>query len=137
MRADPLEAMPVRYPVTPDGRYFVVRGRLWRCADPSLSEPERVRLTRELMHARRAIGHAMRAHDHEAERRARAEVHAAKVALGERGEPWWHDGAPDCNRRMVRNTPYREWFDALHASSARPTQRGSPGHVEAMRIDPG
>jgi len=30
-----------RYPTTPDGRYFVVRGRLWRCTDPSLSEAER------------------------------------------------------------------------------------------------
>ena len=28
--------MSERYPVTPDGRYFVVRGRLWRCANPAL-----------------------------------------------------------------------------------------------------
>lgn len=25
------------YPVTPDGRYFVVRGRLWRRSNPGLS----------------------------------------------------------------------------------------------------
>ncbi len=37
---------------------------------------------------------------------ARAAVDAAKVALGERGPPWWDDGAPDYNRRMMRNTPY-------------------------------
>jgi hypothetical protein len=26
---------------------------------------------------------------------------------------WWRDGAPDYNRRMARNTPYRGWFEAL------------------------
>lgn len=106
----------MRHPVTPDGRYFVVRGRLWRCADPSLSEDERARLTRELMRARRAIGQAMRTGNREAERRARAEVQAVKTALGERGTPWWSDGTLDYNRRMARNTPYRDWFDALRPS---------------------
>jgi hypothetical protein len=28
----------VKHPVTPDGRYFVVRGRLWRMTNPSLDE---------------------------------------------------------------------------------------------------
>jgi hypothetical protein len=37
------------YPVTPDGRYFVVRGRLWRCSDPSLDEGTRQALVGELM----------------------------------------------------------------------------------------
>jgi hypothetical protein len=44
---------------------------------------------------------------------ARARVQEAKVALGERGAPWWSDGAPDFNRRMAANTPYAEWFAAL------------------------
>ena len=26
---------------------------------------------------------------------------------------WWTDGAPDYNRRLVRNTPYREWFNRV------------------------
>jgi hypothetical protein len=26
------------HPVTPDGRYFVVRGRLWRMANPGLDD---------------------------------------------------------------------------------------------------
>jgi hypothetical protein len=103
----------VRYPVTPDGRYFVVRGRLWRCADPSLPEAERARLVRALMHARRAVGLARRADDADARQAARAAVDAAKRALGERGPVWWTDGAPDYNRRMARNTPYAEWFAAL------------------------
>lgn len=25
------------YPTTPDGRYFVVKGQLWRCTNPSLN----------------------------------------------------------------------------------------------------
>jgi hypothetical protein len=50
-------------PVTPDGRYFVVRGRLWRCSNPQLPHEERQRLTAELMAARRAKRVAMRAGD--------------------------------------------------------------------------
>ena len=28
---------PVAHPRTPDGRYFIVRGRLWRLSNPNLS----------------------------------------------------------------------------------------------------
>lgn len=45
--------------------------------------------------------------------RDRAAVDAAKRALGERGEPWWSDGAPDWNRHLAKNTPYAEWFASL------------------------
>ncbi|WP_349263145.1 hypothetical protein [Longimicrobium sp.] len=100
----------MRYPVTPDGRYFVVRGRLWRCTNPALSQEERERLTRELMQARSAVGRAKRAGDEERLRSACTAVNEAKVALGERGAVWWTDGAPDYNRRLAKNTPYREWF---------------------------
>ena len=48
--------MTASNPVTPDGRYFVVRGRLWRCTNPGLSDAERETLIRELMDARRDIG---------------------------------------------------------------------------------
>jgi hypothetical protein len=41
------------YPVTPDGRYFVVRGRLWRCSNPFLSKEQRDEFVRQLMVARR------------------------------------------------------------------------------------
>ena len=105
---------------TPDGRYFVVRGRLWRCADPALPAAERQALTRELMAARRAKGTAMRAADPAAREAARQRVDAAKHALGERGPPWWTDGAPDYNRHMARNTPYAAWFAAL-PPAPRPT----------------
>lgn len=105
----------MRYPVTPDGRYFVVRGRLWRCTDPSLPEDERSRLTSELMRQRAAVGRAKRAGDTAAEKAARRKVHEAKVALGERGPVWWHDDAPDYNRYLAKNTPYREWYEQVTA----------------------
>jgi len=102
-----------RHPETPDGRYFVVRGRLWRRANPALPESERAELVRQLMKARSDLGRARRLGDDDARRDARARIDAAKVALGERGPAWWSDGAPDYNRRLVANTPYRDWYDAL------------------------
>lgn len=99
-------------PVTPDGRYIVVRGRLWRRADPALAAEERAHHVRRLMTARRAVRTALDAGDADALRSARAEVDAVKVALGERGPPWWRDG-PDLNRRLAKTTPYAEWFRAL------------------------
>ena len=74
---------------TPDGRYIVVDGRRWRASDPGLPEERRQALVDELMDARRAVGAAKRDGDAAAERAARNRVHAAKVALGERGTPWW------------------------------------------------
>ena len=105
------------YPVTPDGRYFVVRGRLWRCADPALSAEHREKLTKALMNARLDKGKAMRAGDAQGREEARRRVDAAKQALGERGAVWWTDGAPDWNRHMARNTPYAEWFAKLPTAS--------------------
>ena len=67
-------------------------------------------LVKQLMDARRAL----RGERAEAERRAaRDEVDRVKQALGERGAVWWTDGAPDFNRKLVKNTPYREWFEQL------------------------
>jgi len=102
-----------RYPDTPDGRYFVVKGRLWRTSNPHLPPEERERLVKRLMDARREVGRAKKAGDADAERAARGQVDEAKRALGERGPVWWTDGAPDFNRRMVANTPYAEWFATL------------------------
>lgn len=101
--------------MTPDLRYIVVRGRLWRRANPALAEDERQRLVSQLMAARRAVATAKRAGDADAEAQAHAAVDAAKVALGERGPVWWDDGAPDLNRHMARNTPYAPWFAGLGA----------------------
>ena len=55
----------MNYPTTPDGRYFVVRGRLWRCSNPGLPAELRATLVADLMGARSAKGRAMRAGDEE------------------------------------------------------------------------
>lgn len=103
------------YPGTPDGRYFVVRGRLWRCSNPGLSPEHRQALVKDLMTARRAVRDAKG--DAAAVSVARQHVDEAKRALGERGPVWWADGAPDYNRHMVKNTPYADWFAALTPSA--------------------
>ena len=107
-----------KYPSTPDGRYFVVRGRLWRMSNPGLAPEARQQLVDQLMQARRQVGVAMKAHDAAAERKARAAVDETKHALGERGAVWWTDGAPDFNRKLVANTPYAEWYAALAPDEA-------------------
>ncbi|WP_336489315.1 hypothetical protein [Methylobacterium nigriterrae] len=118
------------YPVTPDCRYFVVRGRLWRRADPGLPEERRACLVAELMGARRAVraakaaGRAGLPGAAASLAAARGVVDAAKVALGERGPVWWNDGAPDYNRRLARSTPYAAWFASL--AGADPVSGAAP-----------
>jgi hypothetical protein len=97
-------------PVTPDGRYIVVEGRLWRASNPQLAPDVRQALVDALMDARRAVAAALKAGDGAALAAARARVQAAKVALGERGPVWWSDDAPDLNRRMIADTPYAAWW---------------------------
>ncbi|MET9596000.1 hypothetical protein ABZY45_34485 [Streptomyces sp. NPDC006516] len=82
---------------TPDGRYVVINHRRWRATDPEIPEDVASRLRHHLMSARRAVAAARRAADPEAEGRARNQVHTAKVALGERGTPWWEQ-SPDERR---------------------------------------
>ncbi len=72
---------------TPDGRYLVIGGRRWRASDPAIPDALRTELVGELMAARRAVKDA--AGEEEATAAARRRVQDAKVALGERGEPWW------------------------------------------------
>ena len=67
-----------KYPVNPDGRYFVVRGRFWRRADPSLTADARADLVKTLMAARRAVGAAKRNEDAEGIQQARALVDKVK-----------------------------------------------------------
>lgn len=101
------------YPTSPDGRYFIAAGRLWRSTNPAIPEAKRQELVDELMDARRAVKDAKAGKgDMKA---ARAAVDAAKVALGERGPVWWGDGAPDFNRHLAKNTPYAEWAAGLKA----------------------
>ena len=72
--------------VTPGGRYLVIDGRRWRATDPAIPEARRKELTRVLMAWRRDV---RRTKGTDEESATRAGVQAAKVALGERGTPWW------------------------------------------------
>ncbi|MDB5620607.1 hypothetical protein [Tardiphaga sp.] len=105
--------MALQYPVTPDRRYFVVKGRLWRLSNPDLPEGKKSELVSALMRARRAVKTARHEGDAEAEAAAHCEVGVAKQALGERGPVWWTDGDPDLNRHLVKDTSYAGWFAAL------------------------
>jgi hypothetical protein len=78
---------------TEDGRYIVVAGRRWRASDPSIPENLRAELVRALMHGRRQV----RSHGDA----ARVMVHDAKVALGERGEPWWESSEQGTRKRLA------------------------------------
>lgn len=82
-------------------------------SDPSLHPEVRQQLVDELMNARRRVGAALKARDLHAEREARALVDKAKTSLGERGAPWWTDGAPDLNRRLIAETPYAAWYESV------------------------
>lgn len=90
---------------------MVVRGRLWRLSNPRLTGSDRQALVNELMMARRAVKDAKG--DATRTKLARQRVDGAKTRLGERGPVWWTDGEPDYNRKLARNTPYREWFETL------------------------
>jgi hypothetical protein len=94
------------HPQTPDGRYFVVRGRLWRLSNPALDSERREILVKRLMKARAAL----RTAEPDERTKVRARIDRAKRQLGERGKPWWQDGAPDYNRHLVKNTPYADWY---------------------------
>lgn len=120
----------LKHPVTPDGRYFVVRGKLWRMSDPQLPPHDKARLVKLLMDARRAVKEAKKARDPDAEATAHRNVDAAKRSLGERGPVWWKDGAPDFNRHAVKNTPYAHWFASLSAGHRRSK------HPDAIRGTP-
>lgn len=73
--------------LTDDGHHVVIDGRRWRATDPRIPDGLRQELVDELMSARRAVRSADPA--------ARARVADAKVALGERGQPWWEDPQPE------------------------------------------
>ena len=87
---DPAADGPER---TPDGHHVIINGRRWRATDPEIPDAAAAVLRRELMSARRAVGAALKVGDREAEQTARHRVQRAKVALGERGTPWWEQNS--------------------------------------------
>jgi hypothetical protein len=84
-----------------------------RCSNPDPLEDTRQHLVAKLMKARRQKGAALRAKDEVGIEAARAAIDAAKRKLGERGDVWWTDGAPDWNRHLVNSTAYAEWFQRI------------------------
>ena len=106
---------PRSYPKTPDGRYTLHAGRLWRCPNPNLPEAVRLRLLADLKTAHRAVKDAYAGRGDMT--KARSLVDSLKIGLGERGPVWWTDGAPDHNRELASRTPYRDW-----AKSVAPTK---------------
>ncbi len=87
---------------TADGRYVVVDGRRWRATDPAIPQDRREELTRALMAWRREV---RRTRGTDEERTARAGVHAAKVALGERGTAWWEQSDRQRRARWSAEVP--------------------------------
>ena len=85
-----------------ESHWIVVDGRRWRATDPSIPESFRRELVDELMAARREVARARKAADPEAERIARRRVRHAKLALGERGEPWWDEPTPKGRSARLR-----------------------------------
>ena len=81
---------------TPDGHHVVVDGRRWRATDTSIPDPLRAELVKELMRARRLV----RTRGDE----VRPFVQDAKVALGERGEPWWEEPTEAGRRERLAAT---------------------------------
>jgi hypothetical protein len=104
------------YPTTPDGRYFVVKGKLWRCSNPSLPDDVRQSLVDYLMAARREVKAAKASGDPRQLSVAKAKVHQAKIELGERGPVWWEDGSADVNQQQVTHTPYADWYLSIQHS---------------------
>jgi hypothetical protein len=84
---------------TPDGHHVVIDGRRWRATDPAIPEERRAELTRILMAWRREV---RRTKGTEEESTSRAGVQAAKVALGERGQPpWWEQSEAERRDRWA------------------------------------
>ena len=91
---------------TPDGRYVVIKGRRWRATDPLIPEERRDELTRVLMAWRREVRRTQGTADESA---SRAGVQAAKVALGERGQPpWWEQSDEERRARWSTEVPTPE-----------------------------
>ena len=145
---------------TPDGRYLVVGGRRWRAGDPALPDALRTELVAELMAARRAVKDAG---DEEATAAARRRVQDAKVALGERGEPWWEPvteegrrerlaaavrallrhrrpGSTICPSDAARVAGGEGWRDVMDAARSVAAALAAEGVVEVrqqgQRVDP-
>ena len=88
---------------TDDGHFVIIEGRRWRATDPAIPEEVAAELRKVLMAARREVGRLLRAGEDPAP--ARARVQQAKVALGERGTPWWEQTDDERRARWEQGLP--------------------------------
>ncbi|KQS00582.1 hypothetical protein ASG12_06790 [Williamsia sp. Leaf354] len=84
---------------TDDGRYIVVKGRRWRATDPEIPADRDAELRSILMAWRREVRRTDGAPE------SRAGVQAAKIALGERGTPWWDQMLDERRARWETDVP--------------------------------
>lgn len=133
-----------------DGRYLAVGGRRWRASDPAIPQGLRSELVHELMAARRAVKAG--AGQPGAVSSARRRVQDAKVALGERGAPWWEpateaalrvraaaaarallrhrpEGATICPSEVARVVASPVWRDAMDLVRAVAADLAADGEV--------
>lgn len=87
---------------TENGRFVVIDGHRWRATDPLIPEDRRRALQSILMAWRRDV---RRTRGTDEERRSRDGVQAAKVALGERGTPWWQQTEDERRARWEATVP--------------------------------
>jgi len=78
-----------------------VDGRRYRATDPAIPSGFREEIFAELLRARRAIQILKPTRDHALIGHNRRQAYAAKVALGERGEPWWDEPTIEGRRARV------------------------------------
>ncbi|MGF0310226.1 hypothetical protein [Rhodococcus sp. IEGM1428] len=90
---------------TEDGHYIVIKGRRWRATDPDIPEDRNAELRSILMAWRREVKRTSGAPE------SRAGVQATKVALGERGTPWWEQSDDERRARWESAVPTPEDTD--------------------------
>ncbi|MCR8676255.1 DUF3253 domain-containing protein, partial [Micrococcus sp. HG099] len=139
---------------TPDGHHIVVDGRKWRAQDPHIPEALAGELVKGLMAARRLVRTDPTT--------ARPRVQDAKIALGERGDPWWEptpegtrerlaaamrtllrqrdEGKTICPSDAARVAGGEAWRDLMDEARAVAAELHAAGAVEVRqrgeRVDP-
>ncbi|GAA1461426.1 hypothetical protein [Williamsia maris] len=91
--------MPGEPERTDDGRHIIVGGRRWRATDPLIPDDRNTELRSILMAWRRDVKRTQGAPE------SRAGVQDAKVALGERGTPWWEQTDDERRTRWETEVP--------------------------------
>lgn len=137
-----------------DERYIEIDGRRWRRTDPAIPDALESELVSELMSARRAVKAAK--DDDDALAAARERVRDAKLALGERGRPWWKPpdeeslrkrlaaairtllrhrdtGKTICPSDAARVVGGEDWRDAMGPARSVARQLASDGWLEVLQ----